>query len=214
MFGGRQNYAYPSRQTPQAAPTAQYMAPIHGAWASSGGFTFQPINATHPKGHMGVDMRAPAGTAIYPLAPGVVSNVGTDPMGGNVVNVAHAGNVKTYYAHMSAVRVQKGDKVNLNTILGTVGNTGNASHTFPHLHFQVWKDGQIQDPANFFSVPPYTPITQQELAHHWVSDQAKQEAEAFNMKDHVAARRAAFASDVARLGKIADEYYQKALLDK
>ena len=209
MFGGRQSYTRPlqqSQQEPQTAPPGQFVAPIHGTWHSSGGFTYQP-NPTHPKGHMGVDMRAPAGTPVYPLAPGVVSNVGTDPMGGNVVNVNHPGNVRTYYAHLSTVRVQKGDKVNLETVLGTVGNTGNASHTFPHLHFQVWKDGQITDPARFFSVPQYTNLSAEEKANPWVSEQAKQEAQAFNMKDHLASRRSAFASEVAKLSKIADEYY-------
>lgn len=182
--------------------------PIHSTWHSSGGFTYQP-NSTHPKGHMGVDMRVPAGTPVYPLAAGVVSNVGTDPMGGNVVNVQHAGNVRTYYAHLSTAKVQKGDKVTTNTELGTVGNTGNASHTFPHLHFQVWKDGQIQDPASFFSVPQYTNLSAEEKEQGpWLSEQAKQEAQAFNMKDHVAERRVAFSREVDKLLVLSYQYYK------
>lgn len=153
-------------------------------------------------------MRCQAGTPVYPLAPGVVSNVGTDPMGGNVVNVAHANGVKTYYAHLSTANVQKGDQVNTNTVLGTVGNTGNASHTIPHLHFQVWKDGQIQDPARFFSVPQYTPVSSAEqMRGTWVSEQAKQNAEAFNMKSHLAERRVAFSREVSKLVKVADKFY-------
>lgn len=212
LFGGGESFNPPGPQTSSPAPDnftispGSYSAPIHGSWASSGGFTYQP-NPTHPKGHMGVDMRCQAGTPIYPLAPGVVSNVGTDPMGGNVVNIAHAGNVKTYYAHMSTVQVQKGDKVNTNTVLGTVGNTGNASHTVPHLHFQVWKDGQIQDPAKFFSVPQYTAVSPAEQAKGtWVSEQAKEQAQAFNMKDHLAERRVAFSHEVDKLVKLAARY--------
>ena len=125
LFGVRQQ---PASRTPASTPgsgskpissSGGWTAPIHGSWASSGGFTYQP-NGTHPKGHMGVDMRVPAGTPVYPLAAGVVSNVGTDPMGGNVVNVQHAGNIRTYYAHLSTAKVQKGDKVTTNTELGTV----------------------------------------------------------------------------------------------
>jgi len=55
-----------------------YTAPIHGSWASSGGFTYTP-SGSHPHGHMGVDMRCQAGTPVYPLTSGVVTNVGTDP---------------------------------------------------------------------------------------------------------------------------------------
>lgn len=218
LFGAGHSFNAPAAPIPQHTSPASinnfidssggYTAPIHSNWRSSGGFTYQP-NATHPTGHMGVDMRTQAGTPVYPLATGVVSNVGTDPMGGNIVNITHADSIKTYYAHLSTVQVQKGDKVSTNTIIGTVGNTGNASHTFPHLHFQVWKEGQIQDPARFFSVPAYTNMTPQEKASGpWVSEQAKQQAAAFNMQDHLAVRRATFSQEVDHLYKITSAYDQ------
>jgi hypothetical protein len=110
---------------------------------------------------------------------------------------------------LSTAKVFKGDKVDNNTIIGAVGNTGNASHTFPHLHFQVWKDNQLQDPAHYFSVPPYTNLDAQEKKQGpWLSEQAKQEAAAFNMKDHVNNRRVAFSSEVERLVKCANQFYK------
>lgn len=213
LFGSKQRYNVPQTRRPTGTPATSpggFTAPLHGEWHSSGGFTYQP-NPTHPKGHMGVDMRAPAGTPVYPLAPGVVSGVGTDPMGGNIVNVQHAGGVRTYYAHLSVVKVQKGDRVTKDTVLGNVGNTGNASHTFPHLHFQVWQDNQIQDPAKYFSVPAYTNLSPEEQRQGpWLSQESKQEAQAFNMKDHLEQRRVAFSRDVDRLVKLADKYYKLA----
>lgn len=214
LFGAKQQFT-PAKPTAQSQSTEKpitspggFTPPIHGDWHSSGGFTYQP-NATHPKGHMGVDMRAPAGTPVYPVAPGVVSNVGTDPKGGNVVNVQHPGGVRSYYAHLSTARVQKGDKVDLNTVIGTVGNTGNASHTFPHCHFQIWQDNQIQDPAKFFPVPQYTELTPAEKSNGpWLSDRAKQEAEAFNMQSHVAERRVAFSDEVDKLLVLSHVYYK------
>lgn len=205
LFQGQQQYVRPLEPSHQEEQSFSggYRAPLHGTWHSSGGFTYQP-NPTHPKGHMGVDMRAPGGTPVYPLAPGVISNVGTDPKGGNVVNIRHANGVTTYYAHLSTVQAQKGDKVTADTVIGTVGNTGNASHTFPHLHFQVWKDGQIQDPAKFFSIPAYTNLGHEE--RQWLSDEAKEQAQAFRMSDHLAARRLAFSREVERLYKFADAF--------
>lgn len=209
LFGSKRHYNAPQSAgtgTPASIPSGSFTAPIHGSWASSGGFTYSP-NPTHPKGHMGVDMRAPAGTPVYPLAPGVVSNVGTDPMGGNVVNVQHANGVRSYYAHLSVVKAQKGDKVDTNTVIGNIGNTGNASHTFPHLHFQVWADNQIQDPAKYFSVPAYTNLSPEEQRQGpWLSEEAKQEAQAFNMKDHVQERRVAFSQDVEKLVVLAHAF--------
>ena len=112
LFGANQKFvAVPSHQTTSMvtdkviSSLGTYTAPIHGSWASSGGFTYQ-ASGSHPKGHMGLDLRAPGGTAVYSIAPGIVSNVGTDPEGGNVVNVQHANGVKSYYAHMSTVKVQ------------------------------------------------------------------------------------------------------------
>src|SRR5579885_362118 len=213
LFGGKQKFVNPRAPEPSENTPADFgssgeiQAPIKGSWLSSGGFSRLPTDKRHPKGHMGVDMRAPAGTPIYPMAPGVVTNVGTDPVGGNVVNIQHANGFRTYYAHCSTVKVHKGDKVDNNTVIATVGDTGNAKGTVPHLHFQVWKDNQIQDPANFFSVPKYQPYDAKK-EKFWLSDEAKQEAQSFSMKDHVAQNKMAFSRDVKKLIVIADVYYQ------
>lgn len=205
-----QNSAFsPGQKSPaQSTSPGGYQAPLKGSWNSSGGFDASgALRPNGRRGHSGVDMRAPAGTPIYPLAPGVVTSVGTDPIGGNVVNVQHDNGVRSYYAHLSTAKVQKGDKVDHNTVLGAVGNTGNASNTFPHLHFQVWKDNQLQDPANFFSVPKYTNLSPQEKEKGpWLSEDAKQEAEAFNMKSHVQQKRMAFSTSADSLMKIAHQF--------
>jgi len=182
-------------------------APIKGSWLSSGGFSLQPTDKRHPNGHMGVDMRAPAGTPIYSMAPGVVTNVGSSAKGGNFINIQHANGLRSYYAHCSTVKVHKGDGVGINTVIATVGDSGNAKGTVPHLHFQVWKDNQIQDPAAFFSVPKYVPYNPKK-EKFWLSDKAKQEATAFNMKNHLANRRVAFSQHVQQLIKIAEVYHK------
>ncbi len=139
-----------------------HQPPIKTGWRTSGVFDSVAVRPNGRKGHFGVDMRAPEGTPIYPFMPGVVTNVGTDPIGGNVINIQHDDGFRTYYAHLSGFNVNNGDKVDNNTAIGSVGNTGNAVHTFPHLHFQVWKNNQIQNPANFFTVPPYTDVSADE----------------------------------------------------
>src|SRR5574338_1395045 len=199
----------PSSNAAPQQDDGSYQAPIKGTWYNSGGFDASgALRPNGRRGHGGVDMRAQIGTPIYPMAAGVVTNVGTDPLGGNVVNVKHANNVTTYYAHCSTVKVQKGDKVDKNTVIATVGMTGNAVNTVPHCHFQVWKNGQLTDPAKFFSIPPYTNLSAEEKKKgFWLSDEAKQEAQAFNMKDHLAqAGKTRVASKSDQLLKIAFEY--------
>lgn len=216
--GNSHNQPAPAGQPPKTenvtnAPAGPggYKAPIHGEWHSSGGFDLSSLRPNGRRGHAGVDMRAFAGTPVFPLADGVVTNVGTDPIGGNIVNVQHANGVRSYYAHLSTASCQKGDKVTTSTQIGTVGNTGNAMHTFPHLHFQVWKDGQLQDPAKFFSVPRYTDLSAEEKKNGpWLNDQARQQAQAFSMKDHVSQNRVAFSRDVDKLTKLADAFRKLA----
>lgn len=206
LFGSKQKRINPVVPTSQKRNPQSIQSPIKGSWLSSGGFSLQSTDKRHPNGHMGVDMRAPAGTPIYSMAPGVVTGVGESALGGNTINIQHANGLRTYYAHCSTVKVQKGDRVDNNTIIATVGDSGNAKGTVPHLHFQVWKDNQIQDPASFFSVPKYVPYDAKK-EKFWLSDEAKQEAAAFNMKSHTTNRRMAFSKGVQKLIKIAETYY-------
>lgn len=213
LFNNQKSYNAPLSkalpETPASNANVEYQAPIKGSWNSSGGFDPVSIRPNGRKGHMGLDLRAPAGTPIYPLAPGIVTSVGTDPIGGNVVNIQHANGVRSYYAHLSTAKVLKGDKVDNNTIIGGVGDTGNAAGTWPHCHFQVWKNNQLQDPAQYFSVPKYTPLkTEEKQKGKWVSEEAKQQASAFNMQQHVSKRRIAFSRDVSSLVKVAEQFYK------
>lgn len=169
-----------SKQSPVATvpqPDSGYQSPVKGSWKNSGDFSpGAATDARHKGGHKGIDIRAPGGTAVYPIAAGIVTNVGTDPMGGNIVNIKHDKGVTTYYAHLGTTQVQKGQAVTKDTAIGTIGDTGNAKGTFPHCHFQVWNNGQLANPGSFFTVPKYTNVDkneqqwlpgQQEVAKSW-----------------------------------------------
>lgn len=135
--------------------TLMFQSPIHESFSNLGDFSSAP-SPNHPQGHQGVDLQAPTGTAIYSIAPGVVTQAGSSPKGGNFVNIQHANNIRSYYGHMNSIKVNKGDKVNQETIIGTVGNSGNAKNTSPHLHLQIWQDGQLQNPNKYFNIPKYS----------------------------------------------------------
>lgn len=92
------------------------------------------------RSHEGVDIFAPESTPIYAATPGYVYRIGENPYGGNVVTVVGGAGVRYYYAHLSAFAedVQEGQYVTTATLLGYVGNTGNASTTPPHLHLGIY----------------------------------------------------------------------------
>lgn len=209
LFGGNQTTTIQNKPIANNKPISNkvYQSPIRGEWYNSGGFDLTSRRPNGRVGHQGVDMRCQGGTPIYSLAPGIVTSIGTDPVGGNVINISHPNGVRSYYAHLSTIKVHKGDKVGLDTIIATSGNSGNAKGTFPHLHFQVWKDGQITDPAKFFSIPKYTDLSDKEKKRdRWISPQAKQDAKAFNIKSHTQNKRMAFSKDVDQLFKLSYQY--------
>jgi murein DD-endopeptidase MepM/ murein hydrolase activator NlpD len=239
LFSSKQKFNAPSAAPGTSEPSqnvipssGSFTLPIHGAWHNLGGWAPSQARyddlaknpkATTGRGHFGVDMGAPAGTPVYAIGKGVVTSVGTDPMGGNIVGVTHDNNVWSYYAHLSTAKVQKGDKVDQNTVVGTVGNTGNPGNpkdpfvtqeggrTWPHLHFGIKEHGSWVDPAKYFTLPKYDADYAKNPSKYqsfWLSDQAKQEAQAFNMKSHVADRRVAFSNEVKTLLKLASVYYK------
>ena len=88
--------------------------------------------------HEGIDIFAPRGTPVIAAEAGRVTRVGNTPRGGKHVWVR--GDQRSfYYAHLDSIAVSPGDRVRRGDALGTVGNTGNAITTSPHLHFGIYK---------------------------------------------------------------------------
>jgi murein DD-endopeptidase MepM/ murein hydrolase activator NlpD len=107
------------------------------------------------RAHRGVDVFAPRGTAAVASVDAWVSRVDTTRRGGNVVWLQPLfGDLRLYYAHLDAQFVEPGQFVRAGEVIGTVGNTGNASTTPPHLHFGVYlrrrgMRGGATDPIHF-----------------------------------------------------------------
>ncbi len=98
--------------------------------------------------HAGLDFTAAYGSPVYGTAPGIVVKAGWSAGGyGNHVVVEHGYGYRTLYAHMSALKATVGMKVERNTILGYLGNTGRSSG--PHLHYSVYYNDQAVDPKNY-----------------------------------------------------------------
>jgi murein DD-endopeptidase MepM/ murein hydrolase activator NlpD len=93
-------------------------------------------------------MAAPIGTPVYAAAAGVVIYAGDQVRGyGNMVVVRHNDGMVTVYAHNSVLLAHSGDVVGVGQEIARVGETGRS--TGPHLHFEVRRDGNPQDPMKF-----------------------------------------------------------------
>lgn len=99
--------------------------------------------------HKGIDFRADEGTPVYAAADGtVIQPVDADTGDGKNVIINHYTDTNTFYAHLSEVVVNEGDKVRRGDLIGYIGSTG--SSTGPHLHFELCIDGIYVDPIDFF----------------------------------------------------------------
>jgi len=96
----------------------------------------------HRGGHLGIDIFAPKGTPIISATDGEVIKVRRKDRtsGGKTVSVLLNG-IVYYYAHLDQVsdNIDKGDDIKKGTFIGTVGDTGNAKGTHPHLHFSMYE---------------------------------------------------------------------------
>jgi len=93
--------------------------------------------------HKGADIFAAWGTPIVAIERGVISRVGTNSLGGLVVWLQGESGNAYYFAHLAAYApgLAVGQVVDGGTLVGYVGNTGNAASTPPHLHFEVHPGG-------------------------------------------------------------------------
>lgn len=89
--------------------------------------------------HAGVDIAAPSGTNVYPIAKGTVVYAGYASDGyGNKIILHHKVNGSNYsslYGHLSSINVSKGQTVFKDQVIGHVGSTGR-SYGY-HLHLNV-----------------------------------------------------------------------------
>ena len=124
--------------------------PVEGATTEQIRSSFGAPRDEGRREHEGVDIFAPRGTHVVAAADGIVSSVGTNRLGGNVVWVARPLRREAhYYAHLEAQVVRAGTRVKTGDTLGTVGNTGNARTTAPHLHFGIYAAGGAVDPLPY-----------------------------------------------------------------
>ena len=98
--------------------------------------------------HSGIDIVAKIGTPVYAAKSGLAF-CGNVPTGyGRYVMIYHPDGSQTFYGHLSNWCIPSAKKVHRGELIGIVGKTGNASNKYiePHLHFEVRKDGEPQDP--------------------------------------------------------------------
>lgn len=100
--------------------------------------------------HEGIDILAPRGTKVLSATPGLIADLRNNNLGGKVVWILGPGGTWHYYAHLDGHKrgLKVGNYVKKGDVIGYVGNTGNARHTAPHLHYGLYLNGKGRGVVN------------------------------------------------------------------
>lgn len=121
--------------------------PVQGGWISSYfGMRTDPFTGKKAR-HKGIDFAGKAGAEIVAVGSGVVTYSGSRYGYGLMVEIDHGDGFVTRYAHNAENTVEVGDEVEKGQLIGYMGSTGRA--TGPNMHFEVLKDGAVQNPVNY-----------------------------------------------------------------
>ncbi|MFV0384578.1 LysM peptidoglycan-binding domain-containing protein [Paracoccus sp. (in: a-proteobacteria)] len=141
----------PAEQTAAATdPGPKTNAPDMGASrtaASSGGRFSMPVPGAivrvYEKGrNEGIDIAAPAGTAVKAAGSGTVAAITRDTKGTPIVVIRHDGGLMTVYTGMDKLDVAKGNSVTVGQAIGTAGGAG-------FIHFEVRRGFDSVDPEDY-----------------------------------------------------------------
>ena len=116
--------------------------------ASGYGYRTDPFTKAR-KFHYGMDFTAPRGTPVYATGDGIVKRADNRSSGyGRHIRIDHGYGYVSLYAHLYKYNVRVNQRVKRGDLIGYVGSTGRSEA--PHLHYEVFKDGERINPINFY----------------------------------------------------------------
>lgn len=97
--------------------------------------------------HNGIDIAAAKDTPVFATAGGVVRYTGYQTKLGNTVTIDHGNGIRSYYGHLSKIKVRKGQRISRRDLIGLVGSSGYS--TGPHLHYEIRIGGRAVNPYKY-----------------------------------------------------------------
>jgi murein DD-endopeptidase MepM/ murein hydrolase activator NlpD len=122
------------------------VAPVIGVITDGFGPRLDPVTR-RPAFHDGLDISVAIGTVVTAPADGVVVFADRESGYGRMLKINHGYGYTTVYGHLERFLVKEGAKVTRGQPIGKVGMSGRT--TGPHLHYEVWKDGEKQNPLHY-----------------------------------------------------------------
>lgn len=99
--------------------------------------------------HLGVDIKANKASAVTAAEDGTIKSIKNDPRYGLTVTISHENGFKTIYSNLLTTEfVKENEQVEKGQTIGTVGESASFEIADePHLHFEMYKDGEVVNPT-------------------------------------------------------------------
>lgn len=139
-------------QSIQSNPATGPIWPINGRVTTNFGVPHRPYQSVHT----GMDISDGKHSGVTPIKPfragKVIETIKSKSGYGNHVIIDHGNGVTSIYAHLYSIKVNIGQEVDTNSIIGFEGSTGMSTGT--HLHFEVRVNGKAANPRKFIDGQP------------------------------------------------------------
>jgi murein DD-endopeptidase MepM/ murein hydrolase activator NlpD len=99
--------------------------------------------------HYGVDIAANPNESVVAILDGTVFISTYTAEAGFIIGIHHSGDVISVYKHCESLLKKAGDRVKQGDVIALVGKAGTADSSNPHLHFELWYEGQPLDPEKY-----------------------------------------------------------------
>ncbi len=126
------------------ASTPGFVCPVQGgaSFIDSWGFP-----RSGGRSHKGVDMFNARNTPLVAVVDGRIK-FSSNSLGGLSTHLYADNGTVYYYTHLERhpTDITSGQRVSKSTVVGFLGNSGNARYTSPHLHFEIRPNGRAVNP--------------------------------------------------------------------
>ena len=115
---------------------------------------FPPVKGTlssefdYESKHYGVDIAMPENSPVHSISEGIIVFAEWTSETGFVIIIEHLNGLISIYKHNASIIKSQGDRIDTGEIIAFTGNTGSLT-TGPHLHFELWYQGEPVDPLSY-----------------------------------------------------------------
>ncbi len=99
--------------------------------------------------HYAIDIVTQPKAVVSSTLDGTVIMTGWTMETGFVMIIQHSNNIVSVYKHNASLIKEMGDRVWAGEAISIVGDSGELYTSGPHLHFELWHNGEPLDPAQY-----------------------------------------------------------------